>query len=125
MNEHQKLFLLHREHLVPFGRGLTPLVQIMNSLSVLFVFCKRESPISGRSPRWNPCVSIDSGFRDINRGSPSGPKTDDLHPSALGQGWRVWGDHQKAVGAGEIGHQRTVLDRDGPDHARALGGPFG
>ena len=51
MDEHEKLFLLRCEHLVPFERlvllfdALTirsPLVQIMNSLSVLFVFCKGE-----------------------------------------------------------------------------------
>jgi hypothetical protein len=45
MDEHEELFLLGCQHLIPSARpfgGRDPAVQIMNSLSVLFVFCKQE-----------------------------------------------------------------------------------
>jgi hypothetical protein len=44
VDEHEELFLLRCQHLVPYRaiKGCEPAVQIMNSLSVLFVFCKHK-----------------------------------------------------------------------------------
>ena len=46
MDEHEELFLLGCQHLSFSASvwGRDPVVQIMNSLSVLFVFCKQERP---------------------------------------------------------------------------------